>query len=350
MRIASAALAPLLALPAIASAGQQAASTPTATFDHDEASSSPPPAERSYALTLNDGDAFLVTIQRTCEDAFTYAIRGILKTPEPPASARSIAPNREHAPKPLADKNIGPIKPQERYGGYIVDVILKSDPKPCGIYTEVGATTPANPQPANVVRVTSNGEVSYEAGSKKYTMEEAHLIAAHFFIAVTTDEWNYSISGGFAFSAPGDRHYFLAPKEGSDKVKIVTRDKNNEADAIATAGAFVHLFRSTGFFHTVAPTFGISVETDEKVSYFGGLGWRLGRVATLMGGVSLNQITALPSGVAEGSETENGELLASPPTVSKIRFMVGISFAFLPSGDRLRKPFAGEEKSPGEGK
>jgi hypothetical protein len=173
---------------------------------------------------------------------------------------------------------------------------------------------------------------------------------ARFVVSVTTDEWNYSVSGGFAFSAPGDRRYFLAPKAGSETVKIVTRDKDNEADAIANAGAFVHLYRSTGFFRTVAPTFGISVETDQKVSYFGGLGWRMGRVATLMGGVSLNQITTLPSGVAEGSETENAELLASPPTVAKMRFMVGISFAFLPTGDRLRKPFAGEGQSPGEGK
>lgn len=343
-------LAMLLSPAAVDARQQDQKDLPIAKFDHYDTSNSPEPPQRSYALTLTNGQPFLVTIQRTCEDAYDYTIRGILKVAAPAERSKPTA-RVMPAPKPLADKNIGPTTHEERYGGYIVDVIAKPSGVPCAIYTETGASQPADPQPREVEQVTGDdGKITFRADGKTYTMQEAKLGNAQFFVPVTTDEWDYSVSGGFAFSAPGDRRYFLAPKAGSDTVKVVTRDNANEGDAITSAGAFVHLFRSAGTFKRIAPTFGISVETNDKAAYFGGVGWRLGRVATLIGGVSLNQLSVLPPGIAEGSETENAELLANLPTGSKLRFMIGISFAFLPGGDRLTKPFAGEEKKPGEGK
>ena len=305
-----------LAWPGVCDARQQNQDVTNVTFDHFAASGESGRPERARTVTLRDGEQFLVTVQRTCVDAFEYTIRGVLK--EPAAGPRPSARPRPETLKPLSDKRIGPTAHDDRFGGYIVDVISKADADPCVV----------------------------SAGSE----EEASLKDAQFFVNVTTDEWDYSVSGGFAFSAPGGRKYALAPKAGSDTVMIVTRDEDNEADAVTSAGAFVHLFRSAGIFHTVAPTFGISVETDDKAAYFGGIGWRLGRVATLIGGVSLSQLSVLPGGVGVGSETENAALLDNLPTESKLRFMVGISFAFLPGGNSIKKPFAGEDNQPGEGK
>ena len=301
----------VLAWPASAQ-GQQGPAIPRATFDHFATSTSTERPERSQTLILRKGQPFLVVIERTCEGQFDYAIRGILKEPgRPQGQAGRVLGTR----KPLADKSIGPTPHDDRYGGYIIDVVKKEGAEGCAV-----------------------------------DETEVELVTAQYFVTVTTDEWDYSISGGFAFSAPGSRKFALVPKTGSDTVKVVVRDEHNEGDAIASAGAFVHLFRSAGFFNRVAPTFGISVETDSKVAYFGGLGWRLGRVATLIGGVSLNQLAVLPAGVAVGTETENADLLANLPTESKLRFMVGISFAFLPGGNAIGKPFAGEQNQPGEGR
>src|SRR5689334_19488480 len=177
MRMASTSvLVAAFVCPAVAIAGQQSPSMPVATFNHYDTSNGPPPAERSFALTLNDGEPFSVVIEQTCEDQFNYTIRGILKAPEPPSSLR-IAPAVNPAPKPLADKTIGPTKHEERYGGYIVDVTTKPGAA-CAIYTEEGDSTPANPQPTNVRRIDPT---TFEAHGKRYTAKEVELHDARFF-------------------------------------------------------------------------------------------------------------------------------------------------------------------------
>jgi hypothetical protein len=278
-----------------------------------------------------------------------------LKAPEPTDKRdQGVA---DKAPfKAISNKLVGPTTHDEKYGGYIVDITPRAQLR-CGVYQDLKTKEIVRPQPdasklTESKKTVDGKEVIVYVGDDQteYLMDPATLLPAEFFVAVTTDEWDYSVSGGFAFSGPGDRKYSLQPKPGSTSVKIVTRDLENEADAVTNATAFVHLFRSQGFFNRFAPTFGMSVDTTDKPGYFGGIGWRLGRRATIIGGLSLTHREVLPDGVHEDSETENADLLKALGTEPKLRVFVGVSFSFLPGEDKLKKPFAGEEKKPGEGK
>src|SRR5688572_24191135 len=127
-RVSASVVLAVLAWPAIGEARQNQ-NVQTVIFDHFATSSSTERPERSRAITLRDGEPFLVVVQRTCVDAFDYTIRGVLKEAE--SAQRPAGRPPPLRLKPLSDKRIGPTTHDDRFGGYIVDVIRKADADPC---------------------------------------------------------------------------------------------------------------------------------------------------------------------------------------------------------------------------
>ena len=310
--------------------------------------------ERTNSAVIAPGRSFLIVIKNTCTEAFDYTIRAVLK--ENADGARGVRPPvpRRGAPPPLSTKTVGPTTYDAKYGGYIVDALPKANVNvQCAVYKLLNTNTPADPQPASVEEEPqANGSSRYFGGDKKEYQppELVDLPPATFFVAITPDDWDVSISAGFAFSIPGERKFALSPAAAPATDSVVVEDTENRSQALPGIATFVHMYRPTGIWHTWAPTFGVSIETTEKPSYFGGVGYRFGAHAVGIIGMSVSQRTVLPTGVTVGAHTTNADLLKTLPTEMRTRVMVGLSLSLLgTSTTTLMKPFAGAGSAPGTG-
>ena len=78
--------------------------------------------ETAYTRNLKHGEDITIIIRETCEAAFSYEVRGILREPEDASVSTSSGELQ------LTDKTLRVVH-NEAYGGYIVNITSEAPPQ-----------------------------------------------------------------------------------------------------------------------------------------------------------------------------------------------------------------------------
>ena len=249
-----------------------------------------------FDLDLEDGETFIVRIQSTCPDAFDYPYVGL---------ARGQVELQGEEKKPLSDHDITVVY-DDRYGGYVFSI---------------------------------NPKAGVSAAEK--CLDGDQLKPGTFIVSVREQTWGMSFSGGFTFSGLTSPVFGLRTESG---VKKVIRETDKEDARKLGAASFVHVYHDALQWKDIRPAlaFGLGINGDNRSEYFAGGGLRLGDKAAINGGVAFGSISRLPNGVTFETPVTDDNLLSNLGSRVVRRWFFALSFSFVDTQDRLKKPFATE--------
>ena len=251
--------------------------------------------DRAYELSVAHGEEFQVVIDDTCEEAFTYDVRGIYRAPDAPTGRAGVFGGTALGPKIL------PVRHDTQYGGYIVTIQAKGVPGVC--------------------------------------VQQEKLANRTLVISVPTVDWDLSFTGGFTATNLTNPVYSLRPHPTDATKKQVQQDTAQRDTANLGVAAFVHLY------HRRVPwltgTFGLGIRESGKTEYLLGGGLRFSDKATLSVGVALGQVQRLPAGINTTDPVSDDNILNTLPTRTRAGWFVGITYSFINASNHLEKPFAG---------
>ena len=278
---------------------QTPAPKPNVVFDHKTDS------VKIFDLDLEDGQTFLIHIQNTCPQEFDYPYVAVARGTQAEAQAQS-------AKQKLSTHPITVVY-DDRYGGYVFSLVRKAD---------------------------------VAAGSK---CEEAEgLTPTTFIVSVREQSWGVSFSGGFTFSGLTSPVYGLRTE---NNVKRIFRESDKEDDRRLGAASFVHAFHDGVAWKGLQPAlaFGLGINSDNRAEYFLGAGLRLGDKATINGGLAFGSISRLPNGVTLDTPVTDDNILNNLGSQVVRRYFFALSYAFIDTRDRLKKPFAADAPTAAPG-
>jgi len=271
---------------------EAAAVKPNVLFDHKTDS------VKIFDLDLEDGQQFLVHIVNTCPQEFDYPYVAVARGTQAEAQAQEAKQKLSTHPITVVYDN--------RYGGYVFSMVRKGD---------------------------------VAAGSK---CEEAEALKpATFIVSVREQNWGISFSGGFTFSGLTSPVYGLRTE---NNVKRIFREPDKEDDRRLGAASFVHVFHDGVAWKGLQPAvaFGLGINSDNRAEYFLGAGLRLGDKATINAGLAFGSIARLPNGVTLDTPVTDDNVLNNLGSQVVRRYFFSISYGFIDTRDRLKKPFAAD--------
>lgn len=313
------------------------------TFNHRAASAGPAPdliAERVF----KPGTTFTIRILETCPGAFTYSVRALLRQ-----APDAFAPQGLEGPGPpaLEAKDIGPIRFDDQYGGYIVDVQKSDADADCVEYFVKGSNVPADPQPSGVQRVfvdpNKPGPTKLMKGDTEYEAKAVDLEDVSFTVSIVTDQWGLEVAGGFALTSPADPEFGLVPVANETGKFNLREDEGARAHAAAGATTFIQVARPRAKWGWA---FGIGVGANGATSYMAGPMFRFGDVASIVVGGALTPRLSRPANVTDATVIDNPEFVNALPRKPRAAFFVGFSFAFLGSQEKFKKPLGLDQPGP----
>lgn len=278
-------------------AGTGAEVKPDVVFNHLEGKS------KIFDLNLNDGQVFVVRIDKTCPTSFDYSYVEVER------GKAGITGQSEGDPRPpLSHKDIT-ITYSKRFGGYTFSVIRKpSGAKPC--------------------------------------VDDEKLGPASFIISVRQLEWNIGFSGGFTFSGLTDPVFSV---KTAGAVKTIVEEPDKQDDRRLGAASFVHVFHDALMWRQLQPAlaFGLGINGDNRAEYHVGVGLRLGDKATINVGRVWGSIARLPNGMSVGGLVTDDNVLNNLGSRVVSRWSFALSYSFIDTKDRLLKPFAEDPAASG---
>ncbi len=319
----------------------------TVTFNHRAASADALTdviAERVF----KPGTDFIVNILETCPGAFTYTVRALRRETPPPVGSRPFESGGP-GPAPLEQKTIGPIRYDDQYGGYIIDVHKSTEGADCAEYFVKGEKTPAVPQPRQVTRVAvnpddANSPTKLMEGAKEYESRRVELKDRTFTVSILADQWGLEVAGGFAVTSPADPEFGLVAIPNETGKFNLKRDDEARAHAGVGATTFIQVAKPRARWGWA---FGIGVGGNGATSYMAGPMFRFGDVASIVFGAALTPRLVRPANVTETTVVDDPGIVNTLPRKPRAAVFVGVSFAFLGAQDKFKKPLGIDQPAAG---
>ncbi|MEL6703644.1 MAG: hypothetical protein AAFP15_05105 [Bacteroidota bacterium] len=275
----------------------------TVTYDHATCAAADAPCVERYDKSVPDGRLFLVEIENTRPDLFTYEARGLVAI-QPDAVVGAAA---------------GGAKPREthrfyvphsaRFAGYVIKIRPQDSAKTDG------------------------------------------LASVDLIVEIRPSGLQLSFGGGFALGLPGDTAYGLrdstiTAEDGTTSSALFVREESDRADALTRGVAtFIHL--SDPRWKGLGASFGLGLDPNNLgQDYYLGVSLVSPQKAAFTLGVNAHSAPTLPAGVNVGERVADANALNNLGSRVRWTFFVAFSYNFLGGdGARLAKPFA-EPDSP----
>jgi hypothetical protein len=265
------------------------------TFEFDHLKEN---ASRSWRVDLERDQEFVFRITNTCSDDFQYRLEALPPGVSPPRLGIGIL-------NPLNTKEVRE-KHDPRWGGYVLHIDKIATSNSCHIPTD--------------------------------ERKEADLKPVLLFVSVATPDWNVSVAGGFTVSTVTNQVFGTQLANG--KYLVVREDDKEDAVTLGLA-SFVVVHHSSQPAWLPAPSFGLGIHSDNKLTYNIGGAYRFGDKGAFSLGIAFGPSTRLPDGVRLNVGLDTAPSLANLPTRTRLGFFVGLSYSLIDTREQLQKPFKG---------
>lgn len=160
---------------------------------------------------------------------------------------------------------------------------------------------------ASSVRTVSAGPASPSSGSDR------------------EDGWDLALTGGLIVNGLTDPVWALEPIPGRIGRFVVREDTKESTTALGIA-LFGQVYHAR--LPWLAPSIGIGVRNDGRATLYVGPALRLGRRASLTGGIAVGPVAALPAGVQEGQTLIDTNFLSALGSRNIRSWFFGATYTF----------------------
>lgn len=310
-------------------------------------------------VTLNvplerDASSFVLTIQNTCPDVFSFpteALRAHRRDPAVDDYVKQLTPGAEIPetfPYCITRTHRLAFAHDADTTGYLVTV---QGPEGTDSTHTEPAFRPDNENSPSNARMEEIWKECRDIQSSAETSSDSEDTPAHsggnsareamqtcviervpgefisltpaFFVVTVDSKSIFDFSGSFVISNLVDRTYTV-------RDDIIARNRDAEDSVRANFGAFVHVMPWMN--QNLGLAAGIGIDSS-KLDLFAGGSYRLGRVrnhsAYLVFGAHVGSVTTLPANESLGQPLRGDELPTKLPTKTDTGFFIGLNFSFL---------------------
>ncbi|MGH8176844.1 MAG: hypothetical protein ACREV5_11340 [Steroidobacter sp.] len=249
--------------------------------------------------------------------------------------------------------------------GDAITFVVTNTYKPCFYYNAVSVDDPPAKGDAFLAEIPDDAHfefprTTHDSGTAVYEVsatlkdgsecaeraKQLGLKSHEWSVDVETLGWSIGLAGAFAIDKLTDPVFFLEPAaNGAVQGFTVGRDSSAEDDTNQDLAIMIHLYNSgwnrarpnASLLHTLldgvtwAPlSFGVGFKDNAR--YYLGTSLRFGDAGYLTLGKVFGKVDRLPSGMAVGDFTENGNALATLGARSDNAIFLSLSYKFLSTG------------------